>query len=158
MARLSLLVLLTTCLSGLWTTPAHAADVPDVTGMYVCDGVNADGRAYRGFVEIVRNEDAFELKWTFPRSTENALGVGIVSNGVLAVSYYGGPQSGVVVYKIDGDRKMVGEWTVAGGGGVFRETLTRMPERGTMPNDGAHDPSARPKRPVKGDDSKLIEG
>lgn len=158
MARLSLLVLLTTCLSGLTTTPALAAEAPDVSGMYICDGVNAEGRPYRGIVEIVRNEDAFELKWTFPTSDESSLGVGIVTNGVLAVSYYGGTTSGVVVYKIDGGKKMTGEWTVAGGGGVFRETLTRMPDKGTHGDDGAHDPSLRPKRPIKGDDSKLIEG
>lgn len=140
--------------------PAHAqqADDIDISGVYRCDGVNPQGKPYRGMVEIVKMNDAFQLRWTFPQSTDAALGIGIVTNGVLAVSYYGGDTAGVVVYKINANKPMVGQWTVVGSeGGVFEETLTRLPGHGG-PADGA--PSERsPRRPATlGDPSTVIQG
>ena len=158
MPRTLLLVLLLSTLAGLSIGPARA-EAPDLAGIYICDGVNAQG-AYRGFVEIVRAKDTFRVKWTFPRSGDSALGIGIVSNGVLAVSYYGGQTAGVVVYKLDGGTTLVGEWTVAGvNGGVFKETLTRMPADGHRPEGlEGHPPDRERKPPIRGDDSKLIQG
>ena len=158
MARMrALVVVLLAALLGS-APPLLAQQEPevDITGVYRCDGVNPQGRAYRGMVEIVRMNDAFQLRWTFPQSSDAALGIGIVSNGVLAVSYYGGDMAGVVVYKINDDKPMVGEWTVVGSeGGVFRETLTRLPGH-SAPGDG--DPGDRaPRRPL-GDPSKIIQG
>jgi hypothetical protein len=159
MTRTSLMVLLLASFTGLSLAPARA-EAPDLAGIYICDGVNAQGGAYRGFVEIVRAKDTFRVKWTFPRSGDSALGIGIVSNGVLAVSYYGSETAGVVVYKIDVGTTLVGEWTVAGvNGGVFKETLTRLPADAHMPEGlEGHPPDREPKAPVRGDHSKLIQG
>ncbi|MGE3578725.1 MAG: hypothetical protein AB7I25_09715 [Vicinamibacterales bacterium] len=158
MARMRALVAVFLAVLFLSVLPAHAQapeDV-DITGVYRCDGVNPQGKAYRGMVEIVRMNDAFQLRWTFPQSSDAALGIGIISNGVLAVSYYGGDLAGVVVYKINDDKPMVGEWTVIGSeGGVFRETLTRLPGHG--PSDGPPADGA-PRRPTIGDPSKAIQG
>ncbi len=158
--RALMVALLTTCLAtavpALAQTPAGA----DISGVYRCDGVNPQGRTYRGMVEIVRIHDAFQLRWTFPQGEDPALGIGIVSNGVLAVSYYGGDMAGVVVYKINEGKPMVGEWTVVGSeGGVFKETLTRLPGHGSS-EGGTPRPSERaPRRPATlGDPFKLIEG
>jgi hypothetical protein len=141
--------------------PAHAQapDNPDITGVYRCDGVNPQGKAYRGMVEIVRINEAFQVRWTFPQSSDAALGIGIISNGVLAVSYYGGDMAGVVVYKINDNKPMVGEWTVVGSeGGVFRETLTRVKGH-SAPADGAPPSERAPRRPsTLGDPSKAIQG
>ena len=159
MPRMSLLVLLLVSLAGPSNGTAHAEE-PDLTGIYLCDGVNAQGNAYRGIVEIIRTNDTFNVKWTFPRSNDTARGIGIASNGVLAVSYYGSRTAGVVVYKIDVGTTLVGVWTVAGvDGGVFTETLTRFPPGGQLPEGlDPHPPRRERKPPVKGDDSKLIQG
>lgn len=161
MFRMPLVVLLLVGVAGMSATPARLAEEPtDLAGVYVCDGVNPEGNPYRGIVEIVQTQGTFHLRWTFPQSDDAALGIGIVSNGVLAVSYYGGATAGVVVYKIEGGKKMVGEWTVAGAdGGVYKETLTRMPGNVAVPHDRDHRPAERerPSRPA-GDKSKLIEG
>jgi len=160
MARMCALV--TVVLAALlgFASPALAQepDDIDITGIYRCDGVNPQGRPYRGMVEIVRMNDAFQLRWTFPQSSDASLGIGIVSNGVLAVSYYGGDTAGVVVYKINENKPMVGEWTLVGSeGGVFQETLTRMPGHGP---GGDTPPSERaPRRPpTLGDPATIIQG
>jgi hypothetical protein len=75
---------------------------------------------------ISRRGDAFQVQWRIP-SAPVAIGLGIVTGDVLAVSYYGsGP--GVASYRIDGE-KLIGTWTQPAAGGVlYRETLTRVHE------------------------------
>lgn len=165
MVRMPLLVLLLVGIAGLSAAPARLAEEPgsvDIAGVYTCDGVNPEGRPYRGIVEIVKTDGTFQLRWTFPQGNDGQLGIGIVTNGVLAVSYYGSATAGVVVYKIDEGKKMVGEWTVAGArGGVFKETLTKLPARSVIPDDNDHKPADRdhpPAAPVRGDRSKIIQG
>ena len=147
MFRTSLLVFLLVGLAGVSAPPARMADLPDLAGVYSCDGVNPAGRPYKGIVEIVKMDDTFHLRWTFPQESDAALGIGILSNGVLAVSYYGGAAAGVVVYKIEEGNKLTGDWTIVGAdGGVFHETL-KLIERGKMPDDSDH--SDRERRPAE---------
>lgn len=96
----------------------------DLGGTYKCDGINPDGSAYQGLVEIARVNDTYRVRWDLANDV-SVMGVGIMSNGVFAVSYFGGTPA-VVVYKIDG-RRLVGEWTMgAAEGAVYAETLTKM--------------------------------
>ena len=56
--------------------------------------------------------ETFRVKWTLDDSA--VMGVGIYSNNILAVSYFGGAPA-VVAYKVDVDgTKLVGEWTMGG--------------------------------------------
>lgn len=167
MVRMPLLVVLLITVVGLSAPPARLADDGDPSGVYSCDGVNPAGRPYRGIVEIVKAQETFHLRWTFPQDGDSALGIGIMSNGVLAVSYYGSATAGVVVYKLE-DGKLVGDWTIAGaGGGVYHETLKRLSERergnlprGNVPDDDDHRPADREQRPAppRGNPSKVIQG
>jgi hypothetical protein len=123
-----------------------------VAGVYMCEGKNPDGTDYKGIVEIVKFRDSFLVRWTLPDDV-SVIGVGIQSNGVLAVSYFGGAP-GVIVYRIDGNR-MIGEWTMGGtNGGVFSETLTRIQDQQrqrTPPADAVPaEPSVPEARPVPG--------
>ena len=166
MARMRVLVFVLLAACYMPSVPALAqspADA-DISGVYRCDGVNPQGRTYRGMVEIVKLHDTFQLRWTFPQDENPALGIGIVSHGVLAVSYYGGDMAGVVVYKITEGKPMVGEWTVVGSeGGVFTETLTRLPGHDSS-DGGTRRPPDRPtertpRRPATlGDPSTIIKG
>jgi hypothetical protein len=114
-------------LLALPAAPAAQPDpVGDLTGAYVCEGVNPDGTKYRGTVDISKVSNTYRVQWTMSEHT--LVGVGIVSNGVLAVSYFGGAP-GVIVYRPAGG-KLVGEWTVGTAeGAVYAETLTKMTAR-----------------------------
>ena len=117
------IVLLGVVLTAVCVLNTNAAPGPaDLVGVYRCDGMNPDGSAYRGVVEIAKVRDTFRVKWTLDDSA--VMGVGIYSNNILAVSYFGGAPA-VVVYKVDG-AKLVGEWTMGGiEGAVYTETLTK---------------------------------
>jgi hypothetical protein len=120
--------------------PQHSQAVPDrpapapdaalkrtVAGVYLCEGANPDGSAYKGLVEIVAIDNTYLVHWVMADGAE-VLGVGIRNRDVLSVSYFGGTPA-VVVYRIDGDR-LIGEWTMGGAEGMlYSETLTRMPEQ-----------------------------
>jgi hypothetical protein len=98
----------------------------DLSGMYLCEGINPDGTPYRGLVEITATASTYQVRWTM--SEQLTLGVGIFSGGVLAVSYVG-ETPGVVVYRREGNR-LVGEWTVgASNGQLYSETLTKLPKQ-----------------------------
>ena len=104
--------------------------LPDLVGVYRCDGKNPDGSAYKGVVEIGKIRNTFRVKWTLDDSA--VIGVGIYSNDVFAVSYFGGAPA-VVVYKVDGSR-LVGEWTMGGlEGAVYTETLTKTSSEAPNP-------------------------
>jgi hypothetical protein len=99
---------------------------PEIAGIYRCSGVNPDGSPYEGVAEIAKVEGTYRILWTLSDHT-SVLGVGILGNGVFAVSYFGGAPA-VALYKIDG-RKLVGEWTMGGKEGtVYTETLTKFAE------------------------------
>ncbi|OFW12667.1 MAG: hypothetical protein A3F70_16210 [Acidobacteria bacterium RIFCSPLOWO2_12_FULL_67_14] len=101
---------------------AAPAPLPDLTGVYRCDGTNPDGKPYHGLVEIRKVRETFRVRWTMDDGA--ITGVGIYSSGVFAVSYFGGAPA-VVVYTVDGE-KLVGEWTMGGAeGAVYSETLIR---------------------------------
>lgn len=105
---------------------AAAENRVDLSGIYLCEGVNPDGTPYRGLVEITPTLNTYQVRWTM--SEQLTTGVGIFSGGVLAVSYYG-ETPGVVVYRRDGSR-LVGEWTMGGSGGqLYTETLTKLPKQ-----------------------------
>jgi hypothetical protein len=98
----------------------------DLSGMYLCEGINPDGTPYRGLVEITATASTYQVRWTM--SEQLTLGVGIFSGGVLAVSYVS-ETPGVVVYRREGNR-LVGEWTVgASNGQLYSETLTKLPKQ-----------------------------
>lgn len=127
---------------------APTVSEPDLAGVYVCDGVNPEGNPYRGVVEVTKMGDIYHLRWTFPQSDDAALGIGIASNGVLAVSYYGSATAGVVVYKVGDGKKMEGKWTVAGADNqVYKEVLSRLPNH-PRPQSEPSKP-ARPKKPTR---------
>ena len=158
MARMRALVWVLTAAVVCLSPVAHAqqAEEQDISGVYRCDGTNPAGKTYRGVVEIIKVRDTFQLRWTFPQSDDAALGIGILSNGVLAVSYYGGDTAGVVVYKITAGKPLVGEWTIVGSEGIFKETLTRLPGHGSTGDDAK--PGERRRPATLGDPSTAIQG
>jgi hypothetical protein len=151
--RFALLAILLATAGVAATTPAPGEF--ELEGLYAAAGVNPDGSEYRGFVHIARNGESFIVSWMFAqRSGEvvvlkpTSVGIGIVSSGVLAVSYYTARMSGVVIYRIEDDGKRLdGQWTVVGdGGAVHAETLTRLPGSALQPVEGDPPVNQAPKR------------
>ncbi len=121
----------------------------DLAGTYECQGTMGNGKNYRGTVHIVRNNGTYQVLWTLG-ARERYMGIGIVSDNVLAVSYFTGTP-GLVVYHVEhgqkGGPRLVGRWTApAAGGRVFVETLTRVTREVTMPT--APDPAPAPRSRV----------
>lgn len=103
------------------SSPAVAADAPDITGKYSCEGTNAGGATYKGTCEISKKGDTYLLKWALDAG-DSYVGIGLLEGKVLAVAFNGG----VVVYRIEKDGKLVGRWAVADGkGSVQTENLTK---------------------------------
>lgn len=140
MARLIVLVALVLAAFG-GTALTQEPQAKNVVGFYLCEGKNPDGSPYRGVVEIAAVGGTYLVHWMM--SDSETLGVGILRDGTLSVSYYGGTPA-IAVYKTDGKR-LVGEWTMGGAEGVvFSETLTPMPKpEGATPRP---DQRQRPRR------------
>lgn len=137
MKRFSLLILIV-FVAGI--APVKVQTPVDPSGAYRCDGVSPDGQTYRAAVEIVRNGDTYIVRWLTPRGVVN-VGVGVLKNNTLSVGYIGA-SAGVVVYKLDGNKQLSGEWTdLDASGHVYTETLTRL-------NDGEKIVMPKPSGPV----------
>jgi len=79
---------------------------------------------YRGVVEIAKNGKTYRLRWMIPPDGVY-LGLGILQEDQLAVSYFG-HIAGVIVYKVEKSR-LAGQWTVVGDDGdVYSEVLTKI--------------------------------
>jgi hypothetical protein len=143
MVRSVLFGILIVALAGpIGATAEDAAPEKDFTGVYSCEGTNPDGRSYIGIVEILKVDGTYLVRWTMPNDTQ-VMGVGIFSNGVLAVSYFGGSPA-LVVYSTAADGRLDGKWTMGGAeGSTFKETLTRMPSASEQPQ-APHQPVKRP--------------
>ena len=125
------------------STAQQSSSEKDFTGVYSCEGTNPDGRSYVGLVEILKTQGTYLVRWTMPNDTQ-VMGVGIFTNGVLAVSYFGGAPA-IVVYSTTTDGRLDGKWTMGGAEGlVFTETLTKMPDAQVQP----HQPVKRPPPPA----------
>jgi hypothetical protein len=123
MIRRALLILLV----ALATTAPAKMQALDPSGTYRCDGTSPDGRTYQGVVQIVRNGEAYLLRWVTPGGVAN-IGVGVMTGNTLSVAFFG-RSSGVIAYALDGNKRLAGEWTDLGAGGqLYKETLTKLAE------------------------------
>jgi hypothetical protein len=128
---------------------ASAADeAHPLTGMYACQGIGPDGHPYAAMLEIAQNGERVRARWTFPVGPP-VLGLGLLRDGVLAISYFSPGTVGLVVYRVDNDRITVGEWITAGAHGVYRESLTKIPRPQLRPY-------ANPQRPGTSRDASSV--
>jgi hypothetical protein len=116
-------------------TAAQTVAEPELDGMYLAEGVNPDGSAYRGLVQIARHGDVHFVTWIMGDGSAETLeielssvGLALRDNGMLAVSYYTPDSAGLALYRIEDEgRRLVGRWTIVGGDSTAHaETLTRL--------------------------------
>lgn len=109
------------CVLGLLVLSVSAV-ADELTGAYACKGVDTTGAAYTGVATIERSGDAYLVTWKLGKV--KYLGIGVRAADVLSVAYYG-QMSGVIAYRIDGD-KLLGSWAIANTNGKLgSEILTR---------------------------------
>ena len=97
----------------------------DLTGTYRCEGTSPSGNPYRTVVEIAKDDQTYVVKW-YSRGAP-AIGIGILINDTLSVSYFTGKDVGIVVYKIEKGPKLNGQWSILGADGQrYPEVLTRV--------------------------------
>jgi hypothetical protein len=97
----------------------------DLTGTYRCEGTSPSGNPYRTVVEISKDDQTYVVKW-YSRGAP-AIGIGILRNDTLSVSYFTGKDVGIVVYKIEKGPKLNGQWSILGADGqLYPEVLTRV--------------------------------
>lgn len=99
----------------------------DLAGIYLCEGA-AMGMSYTAVVTISPSGEVWDLSWAFEPHGQ-AVGVGILKDGVLAVVYQlETGDIGLSVYTVRREGSVVrleGRWTVPGVEGTFPETLTK---------------------------------
>ena len=118
MTRLRLTVRSLFVLVALAVSAATALAGPE--GRYSLSGVNPGGSGtYRGNVTVTPLGEAYEVTWRIGNSRYN--GVGVFSDGVLSIAYYGSNLTGVAVYREQSDGSWRGEWAVLGSGRLGKE-------------------------------------
>lgn len=108
-----------------FAAPLAAQEAKSITGVYACEGVSPDGR-YQAMLELVQHGDEVHARWTFPEGLQ-VLGIGLVRNGLLAISYAGPVAVGLVVYEVENGVISVGDWITPGSQGVYREWVLKVP-------------------------------
>jgi hypothetical protein len=109
------------------TSLAFAADWPDLSGAYQCNGQDVDGTNYAGKCTILKHGDTYLLSWevVYPAKSPIPLrytGVGIQMTTGLAVSW-GGPKPSVIVYELGAGGTLTGRWVIQGNRVLQPETL-----------------------------------
>ncbi|MBN1619895.1 hypothetical protein JW890_04170 [candidate division WOR-3 bacterium] len=91
-----------------------SAFASSIEGLYEIWGTNGDNE-YRGELEIIDHEDAFEVNWIFG-GEEYYIGVGVLVGDYLAVSYTdeNNTDMGVVIYRV-GSNYLTGYWATWAG-------------------------------------------
>lgn len=97
--RFTALTAATIALTGL------AAHARELTGSYTAQGLNANGSAYSGTVEMAENGSTVAVTWTV--GAQNYAGVGQREGRVLTVNW---GAAAPVIYVVMPDRTLHGTW------------------------------------------------
>ena len=92
---------------------SFALSLKDVSGTFTVEGINpTNDQAYDGKVGVIDSENAASVRWQLPNNL-NYEGVGFITGDIFSVAYGTPGKYGLVVYKLDGKGKLVGEWNAA---------------------------------------------
>jgi len=127
-------------------------------GVYIASGKDSAGNEYQRAVEIERHGDRFVVTWVSARLIGEALvleptwiGVGIVTDDILSVSFVADYAMGIMVYRFGPNGQLAGRWTLEGDDEVIcSETLTPLedvlsaPAAADLPQEPRSRPSSAP--------------
>jgi hypothetical protein len=89
---------------------------PAFSGTYAITGSNPGVGPYKGTLTIAPRGDVYDVHWSI--AGQQYVGVGVVVNDTLAVTYSGATDrswSGVIAYRQRADGALEGRWTLLGG-------------------------------------------
>jgi hypothetical protein len=95
------------------------ASAQSVGGRYAVQGTNPNGSRYSGTAEIMPNGNVCRIHWHVGSEWR---GICMTSGNRFAASYHSGDTFGLLIYRINGDGSLSGEWTT-GSGSTGTETL-----------------------------------
>ena len=96
-----------------------AAFAQSIGGRYEVRGTNPNGSSYNGTAEISPNGNVCRISWHVGSEWR---GICMISGNRFAASYRSGDTIGLLIYRINSDGSMSGEWTT-GAGSTGTETL-----------------------------------
>jgi hypothetical protein len=103
-----------------------SATAGTVGGLYQVQGTNPDGSLYSGKAEITpTSETTCRIVWHTGNSTSS--GICMQSGSSFAAGYASGETVGLIIYEIQSDGSLDGNWTIADQDGVGQERL--IPQR-----------------------------
>jgi hypothetical protein len=111
--------------------PQLEQTIGDISGYYVCKGMEVGGKQYNGVAVISRKADIYVVQWVIG-SGSNFTGIGIRQGDSFAASWAIPGERGVVrgvnMYRIEtasAGPRLVGRWSsLPGPGALQSETLT----------------------------------
>jgi hypothetical protein len=120
-------------LASLAVVPVIAESASTLDGWYVAEGVDIDGTHYRALVELRRDAQSYRVTMFVSQSSDPtepelaAIGIGLQSGAMLAVTYYTPDHARLALYRVEGRGRLIGQWILVGGdGSAHAETLTRI--------------------------------
>ena len=99
-----------------------AASAQSIGGKYSVAGKNFDGLGYAGTVQITPSGSTCRIAWKTGETSSE--GLCMVSNKTLAAFYKLGSDYGVVIYDIQPDGSLKGQWGIVDKKGIGTEVLT----------------------------------
>ena len=103
-----------------------SAAAETVGGVYQVQGTNPNGSLYSGRAEITpTSETTCRIVWHTGNSTSS--GICMQSGSSFAAGYASGETVGLLIYEIQDDGSLEGNWTIADQNGVGQERL--IPQR-----------------------------
>jgi hypothetical protein len=103
-----------------------SAAAASVGGLYQVQGTNPDGSLYSGKAEITpTSETTCRIVWHTGNTASS--GICMQSGSSFAAGYASGETVGLVIYEIQDDGSLEGNWTIADQDGVGQERL--IPQR-----------------------------
>ena len=103
-----------------------SAAAQTVGGLYQVQGTNPDGTLYSGKAEITpTSQTTCRIVWHTGNTTSS--GICMRSGSSFAAGYASGETVGLVIYEIQSDGSLDGNWTIADQDGVGQERL--IPQR-----------------------------
>ena len=126
-------------------------------GVYIASGADSAGNKYQRAVEIERHGDRYIVSWVSARLIGEALvleptwiGVGIVTDEALSVSFVADYAMGIMVYRFGPNGQLSGRWTLEGDDEeICSETLTPLPDVPPVPAAAEPSQEQRPRPSAK---------
>jgi hypothetical protein len=94
-------------------------------GSYEVEGQGGDGSRYVGTAVLAPlGADTWRVTWRVSGDTAEGVAILIPQGPLLVVGYTMAGETGVAVYAVQSDGRLLGTWTQGGGGWVGTEVMT----------------------------------